>query len=373
MRRIAIILFSIMLFVIGTIAHAQEQAVDQTYRRIAALEALLENGQQRRAEALLAQMIRAAPTPQAAAPYAALLAEAQRDQPFQLHGSFSLVPSTNVNRAAKAVTFSTLAGDFEIDDGGDARSGFGLSLRVGAAYRLPLDTARTLQISGQVGRMLYDEAASRFWSSKLIAEVVQRQPQHTLRYGASVSRSRYDVNTSSLTDSPDAWRYALNANWSQDFGDLRQTVSGRLEYRDYIEQDARDGPFAQANIGWSMPMGENGQFRWGLGVERHIPDLAYQRNGGVSAHLGYIHKITDTVRLGGTFGATFRRYDTDFATVDFARADDIYRIGLSASNTRIRIAGAVPTLSCSYTDHRSNIALYETSYTDCSVTLSFTF
>jgi hypothetical protein len=373
MHRIAPLLFSILLAAFGAAAHAQDQTVDQTHRRIAALRTLLDDGQQRRAEALLAQFIRTAQSPQAGARYAALLAEAQRSQPFQLHGSFGLLPSTNVNRAATATTFSTLAGDFTIDDGGDARSGLGLNVRLGATYRLPLDTAKTLQLSGQIGRTLYDEDVLRSWSGQLHAEIVQRQPQQTLRYGVYVSHRRHDVNASSPTDSPNAWRYALHASWSQDLGDLRRTVSGRLEYRDYVEQDARDGPYAKANIGWSMSVHEQGQLQWGVGLERHIPDLAYQRNWGVNAQLGYTHQITETFRLGGSLGATFRRYDTDFATVGYARTDDIYRIGLSASDTRIKIAGAVPTLSCSYTDHRSNIALYETSYTDCSVTLSFAF
>ena len=205
------------------------------------------------------------------------------------------------------------------------------------------------------------------------AEMIHRQPRQTLRYGAFVNRSLYDANTGSPAGKPDAWRLGVDAQWSRDHNGVSRTISGRFEYRDHVEQDARDGPFARVSALWATPLGARGRLHWGIGLERHRPELDYQRNWGASARVGYAHMVTDTIRLGGSLSATLRRYDTDFATVDFARADDIYRIGLAVSDSKIRIAGAVPVLSCGYTDHRSNIALYETSYTDCSVNFSFGF
>lgn len=373
MRILGLILFIVLVVSPGRAAQAQDAAADQTHRRLVAVNALIADGQRRRAEALLAHMIRTAPSGRAAAPYAALLARSHRDRPFQLQGGLGLLPSTNVNRAATATTFSTLAGDFTIDDGGEARSGVGLNVSLGAAYRLPLDGSRTFQVTGKVGRTLYEEDTLRYWTGHARAEMIDRQPRQTLRYGAFVSRSVYDADTDSPADSPDAWRLGVNAQWSRDHDGISRTISGRFEYRDYVEQDARDGPFAQVAALWATPLGARGRLHWGVGLERHLPELAYQRNWGASARVGYTHKVTGTIRLGGTLSATLRRFDADFATVDFARADDIYRIGLAASDTRIRIAGAVPALSCGYTDHRSSIALYETSYTDCSVTFSLGF
>lgn len=358
MRRINQFIFSVLLCVFGAMAQAQGLAVEFSHRR---------------SEGLLAHLIRTARTQELAAQYAAALAKAQRKRPFQLQGTFSLLPSTNVNRAPTAKTFSTLAGDFEINDGGDNRSGLGLSLGVGATYRRPISNAQTLQITGQIGRTHYDDEVLRYWSGQLGAEVIDRQRQRTFRYGTAISRTKYDAGSNGPSSRPDAWRYALTASQSQDFGALRQTVGGQVEYRNYVTQDARDGPFATVEIDWSMAIGGRGQFRWGLGIERHVPKLAYQRNLAISAQIGYGHKVTGSLRVGATLAATVRRYDTEFATLDFARADDVFEMGVFASDTRIRIAGAVPTLSCNYTDHGSNVALYATSYTDCSVRFSFSF
>jgi hypothetical protein len=368
------VIFCVVSTALAQSVFAQEPSTTITERRLNTLELMLAQGQNRRAEALLSRMIRSASTEETSGPYSALLQQALRDRPFQLNGNFAVLPSTNITRAASATTFSTLIGDFAIGDGGEAQSGLGLTAGLGATYRLPIDNRRTLQVNGAVGRTHYDEPELRYWSATLGAVVIDRQPDQTLRYGASVKRSIYDVNTSSLTDSNDAWRYALTASLSQDrAAGLTRTISGRFEYRDYVEQDARDGAFVQSNVAWSMPAGEKGRLSWGVGLERHTPELAYQQNWGVSGHIGYTQLVTDTTRLGATVSGTFRRYDDIFNTVDFARADDIYKLGFSATDTRIRIFGAVPTVSCNYTDHQSNIALYDTSATDCAVTFSFDF
>ncbi|MEJ8561889.1 surface lipoprotein assembly modifier [Yoonia sp. GPGPB17] len=284
-----------------------------------------------------------------------------------------MLPSTNVTRAAASRTFSTLLGDFNIDNGGDPKSGLGLTVGLGATYRLPLESGRTLQLGGQLGRTLYEDDAQRYWSGNLGADIIARRPRSTVQYGLAISRTVYDQNGPSDTDSPDAWRYTLSASHSQDLETATRSLKARLEYRDYVEQDAKDGPFLSFGATWSKPAGSRGRLQWGFGLERHFPELAYQRNLGGTVHLGYSHLLTDTFRLSGTASTTYRFYDTDFGAVDYAREDKINRLAISVADSRLRLAGAMPTFSCTYTDHMSNIALYETDYTDCSITLSFAF
>lgn len=165
----------------------------------------------------------------------------------------------------------------------------------------------------------------------------------------------------------------LTASLVQERGRIQRSFTGRFEYRDFVSQDTRDGPFAQMRLAWSLPLGERGQLHWGLGAERHAPQVAYQRCWGLRTHVGYSHAVTDTVQLGANLGGAFNRYDSPFAQVDFNRSDDVLSLHLSVRDTRIKIAGAVPKLSCGFTDHRSNIALYDTTYTDCNVSFSFDF
>lgn len=363
-------LFAALSMVFTMFAHAVSAETDLAERRVSTLEKMLTLGEQRRAEAILIRLIRKSTSAEESAIYGDLYRYAVRNHPLQFHGTFGMLPSTNVTRAASATQFSTLVGEFDIDDGGNAQSGLGLRVNVGATYRLPIDQTRSFHLQGQIGRTYYDDENLRNWTGRLGAEYIHRKSQQTFRSGIFASHTYYDSRTS---DAADLWKYGLTANLSEDRAHTTRTLAGRLEYRDYVDQDSRDGPFIQAGTSWSMPLGERGQLRWGAGIERHTPEVAYQRYLGARGHLGYSHKISDTTRLGVTLRGVFNRYDQNFAQVDYPRADDIYSLSVAATNSKIKIGKAVPTLSCTYTDHQSNVALYETSYTDCSATFSFDF
>ncbi len=77
--------------------------------------------------------------------------------------------------------------------------------------------------------------------------------------------------------------------------------------------------------------------------------------------------------LPSTNSATLKLYDADFAAVDYARRDEIYRFGVSLSDSRIKLLGSTPKLSCGYKVQSSNIALYTSSTTDCRLGWSYRF
>ena len=337
------------------------------------IDALAKAGQQRRAEAILQSAVRKAPDEQTALPYAVALAKLQRRAPLQFHGSFNLRPSTNVTRAATGKTFNTLLGTFTIDDGGEQRSGLGLNVGAGASYRVPLNPKSTLIFGAGVAREWYDERELRQWTTNLRATVVKRAPQQTRRLGAHLFNTTYDLGRNEARASRDFSRYGVTASWSHDRKQVTRTFSTLLEYRDYVDQDMRDASFARISMSWSKPTSARGRLNWGADIERLRPKVDYQRYWGLGARVGYRHRVTKPLRVGIDASLHFRSYDIDFSAVDYNRSDRISRVGLSVTNTSLNIAGAVPTLRCSHTDHHSNIALYETSYTDCGLTFSFEF
>ena len=84
-------------------------------------------------------------------------------------------------------------------------------------------------------------------------------------------------------------------------------------------------------------------------------------------------RLTDTFRVGVDLSANLRLYDTDFAAVNYARRDEIYRVGLSLSDSRLKLMGVTPKLSCGYRVQSSNIALYSSNTTDCRIGWSYNF
>ncbi|WP_375280244.1 surface lipoprotein assembly modifier [Pseudooctadecabacter sp.] len=226
-------------------------------------------------------------------------------------------------------------------------------------------------MTGLLAREWFAERDLRHMSATARVDVVDRRQGQTFRFGAYVTHTHHDGRDGPPSSLPDATRYGLRGAWPWDDGDMRRGLRGKLEYRDYVHQDARDAGFASVDLDWSRPLSDRTRLSWGGGVEHMRPALSYQRYWGANAHMGVTRQVTDTTRLGATARLALRRYDHDFASVDYARTDEIFKLGLSASNSQIRVAGAVPKLTCSHTEHRSNIALYQTRYTDCGVTFSF--
>ncbi|MGJ8530393.1 hypothetical protein [Maritalea sp.] len=94
------------------------------------------------------------------------------------------------------------------------------------------------------------------------------------------------------------------------------------------------------SLAWAKTLETGATVLFGSAVERSKPSLGYQRYWGGTLRAGFETKITDTLRVGVNLSATLRQYDNDFSAVDYARRDEIYRFGLSLSDSRIKLLGA---------------------------------
>ena len=341
--------------------------------RLILIDVLSRQGQKRRAEGLAQHLIRRSNSEQEVAVYRAALAELYRRNPFSFTGSFNLRPGTNITRSASGNRFRTNLGTFRIENGGQERSGLGAEVSVGVTHRSPIANGVTLELSGALTRVFYDEPTLRFWQGVVSADLIFRDSGRDLQFGTYISQSRYDIDDASATDSPDLRRIGTTARLTTTRGNVTRTLSARLERRNFAERDTFDGTFASFRASWSTSIGKKGTFRWGGGLDRLRPDLEFHRYKGLSLHFEYTRAITQKFTLGVDFDARLRRFDTQFPFVSFERADDIVTVGLSASHRALKIAGRSPTLRCAHTQHRSNIALFDTSYSECSVSFSYDF
>lgn len=83
--------------------------------------------------------------------------------------------------------------------------------------------------------------------------------------------------------------------------------------------------------------------------------------------------LSKTFRAGVSLGTTLRVHDDDFIATNPPRRDNVYRIGLSVSDSRIRLFDTTPRLSCEYEMQQSNIALHEMNPTVCRISREFRF
>ena len=337
-------------------------AQNLTYDRLARAEQMLQSGQSRRAEAYLLYLTRE--TGQAGI-YLDALTKVIKRHPWQVTGGFALRPSSNANRAASARVFETSSGDFEIENGGDSQASVGLQMSGGVAYRWAVGRGRVISLSGDVSRTAYQDAEISHWDASISADYRMYAADDDWRFGLHLNSARFGDAGS------DRDTIGGRVVWAHR-GGVDRTITVRAEHRDYLTKDNLDGPYIYGGAVWTQ-RNDADRYSWGLSVERSVPDLSYQRYWGAGVRTGYRAAITDNLQAEITASLTARRYDDDFSGVDYARRDDIAKIGLTLSDGRIELLGATPTFGCTYTRHGSNISLYETDYVDCQIGFDYRF
>lgn len=356
-------------------ARARRFAPTDLRAQLSLAEAYARQGQVGRSEAFLKHLLRDPAQGDHVDAYLKALSKLQHRYPFVASASVALLPSTNIANSSSETVFDTLLGRFEIDGGGEETTGVGVEFGARGTYRTPLSEGLSLEIGAGLNRIWYEAPELRYWRGRVTADVVGVDPSAEWRGGIHADRIYYDALTGQSSD-----RIALGAHgtWSQTVNDTtRFTLSALAEYRDYLDKDSLSGPYASLGAGWSKALGpdapQGATLSWGGSVERSKPSLDYHRYWGASARVGYAQNLTDTLRGGVTMSATLKLYDADFAAVDYARHDEIYRFGVSLSDSRIKLLGSTPKLSCGYKVQSSNIALYTSSTTDCRLGWSYRF
>ncbi|WP_460275373.1 surface lipoprotein assembly modifier [Celeribacter sp. ULVN23_4] len=339
--------------------------------QLAMAEAWAQAGQVRRAEAFLRHLLREPSQQKNADLYLAALGKLARRYPFQFSASFAFLPSTNIKNTSSETYFDTLWGRFTIDDGGAETSGVGVEMGAQLLYRRPLAEGLTFELGTTLRRVWYEAPELRYWRGRLSADLKAETQQSSLRAGVHVDRTYYSEVEE---DSSDRIATGLHGAWFKRLSDIKTlSVSGVFEYRNYLDKGTLSGNYASLGLGWSKQVTPSGVVSLGGTLERSTPSLEYHRYWGAGLKAGYLFDLSETLRAGVDVGATLRLYDTDFPSVEYARRDEIYRIGLTLSDSRIKIMGGTPKLSCGYKIQNSNVALYSSETTDCRIGWSYSF
>ncbi|PTQ71885.1 porin family protein [Celeribacter persicus] len=339
--------------------------------QLAMAEAIAQQGQARKAETFLRQLLKDPAQRANTDFYLKGLTKLQKRYPFVTSASFAALPSTNIKNTSSATIFDTLLGRFEIDDGGEEISGIGIEIGAWGTYRYPLADGLSFELGAGLNRIWYEESELRYWRGRVTVDVSRLDAHQELRGGLHADRSYY---TEVEDDSSDRIAMGLHGSWSRPItNDLRLNVSGLAEYRDYLDKDSLSGPYASFGLGLVKRLSSGATVFMGGSVERSRTTLDYHRYWGGTLRAGYETDLTDTLRGSVSLSGTFRQYDTEFSAVDYARRDEAFRIGISLSDRRIKIMGGTPKLSCSYRFQSSNISLYETRSTDCRIGWSYSF
>ena len=325
----------------------------------------LSQGQQRRAEAYLHNQIKRPEQRANARVFMAAIAQLEHRRPFVLSSSFVLKPSSNVNNVSSQEFFDTLLGRFDIDNGADEQFGIGIELGGKVLHRTPIKDGLSIELSGAIYRAIYENNSLRYWLARLEADLKQIGPNEDWRIGIFADRKAFtDVPNSNGELFSYGIRGYLNKRLSPKY---QISFNASAVQRDYLNAQTLSGPVFNFETTVRSVHARGRTSFYGLNIERRRTKLDYHQYWGIGVRAGFEYNMSQSLRFGLNGGVTIREYDADFASVNFARQDRIFKVGVSAIHKKIEIFGATPKLSCGYERQKSNIALYSKKTTECQI------
>jgi hypothetical protein len=288
------------------------------------------------------------------------------DSPWSFSLSFSILPSTNINKTSTNEIFETPLGPLLIVGGGAEESGVGLRYGARINYEAPLSSGASLTYGLDLNRSQYPEdrlnntdATVRLtWSNYSLSGQTTITP-YTTRYV-------YDVTDG---DSSDSTRYGLRVGYEHFLtSDSSITGSVTAERRDYDEKDYLDGSFFSTSLSYQSQISETYHLRLQTSISANTPEQDHLRYVGALMSGELSRPVQNWGTAGVNLGLGMREYEGNFPLLGKPRDDRSASIGISFRSSQIRVLGSSPKVSCQVQQNWSNVALYEYRSTDCGLT-----
>lgn len=299
--------------------------------------------------------------------YSNFLTVIAKKKPAGISGYFALRPSTNINRGTDNTYFDTELGQFVISPENRVESGIGYQLGVSGYFRRPLTAESRLVLNWGLTDTVYE--ADKY--DNAVGTLSLTYEKTTGLGGWALSPyAIYTWNNSADDFQTVGARFSLKQRVSRE---MRVSIDLRHEFRDFASQNYQDGAFNSGQLGIAYQVTPRVSINAGFDVDQSRPAAPHLQYDGFKAFAGITNSWASG--LSASFGLEFgqRDYVGDFPLTTSPRRDSFYGIKLSIQNAQINYAGFTPRLSCSYTNNRSNVALYDYSATDCQMTISREF
>lgn len=288
------------------------------------------------------------------------------DQPLHFGVRAALAPSTNLKRDSSEDRFLI----FPLDD---PQSGVSLSLgasvsasdtyRDGRRLTGTIDLERTVATADELDATRLGATLRHEWLSA-----------GQVREAALGLTRRVYPDLSDRSKSPDyvERRLSYAASFWRD-GGVTFGYTAELADRDYAERDYMAGVTGTISARFSRPLADLGR----ITVEGAIANADVQNDSYSFQALGLGISFARQERngLGWDVGLAhdWRDYVDDFAYLQEPRRDRVTKISLGLSHKDVTFSEMVPKLTCTFSDQRSNVALYTFDSLDCSVALGYAF
>lgn len=296
--------------------------------------------------------------------YEKFIEEIQRNRPLILTGSFSIIPSTNVNRGSNRLVFDSTIGEFTIDPEAQAQSGIGIRAGLVGVYRWPRVNDRRDILTFRINGTIFEESE---FNSVVTSLGFTRQIFID-------ERTRFDVGTTARHnfrgDDADNTSIGVNAGMTRLLQpNLSLSTVASYEYREFEERDTSDGPFATLRFNLNYQQQPSLAYAFALGVSRRVTEAEQSAFWGADIRLSVSKEWSGGLVTGFSALGGFRNFDGLFPLLGERRSDRFVGISGTIQNRSLSIRGFSPSLTCSYTLTESNVAFFASDVAECVIGL----
>ena len=289
-------------------------------------------------------------------------------RPYGASLGFSIIPSTNVNRATGTSSFDFNGIPLEVNE--TETSGVGARVTLSGFRRLQFGE-NNLQFDAAVGATVFDK--DDFNRADLRFSATHLRPLETGFLRSRLFANRYVFEQSE--DNNTVLGLGLQRRWlisPRQYWDLHLTT--RATHYDDESQSRLDGHTIEVGGATGRRLTERTTVTAGLTLIANTTEDTRFSHRGARINMGLSHGFQNGVLadLGGFAERLW--YEDDFIPFGIPRRDTERGLSIGFQNNNITFFGAAPRLGCSVSRRTSNIVFYDNrDVVECNVSLTHRF
>lgn len=263
----------------------------------------------------------------------------------------AIAPDTNINRATRSSTLSTIIGDFILADDAKAKSGVGLTLRGSSYARVPLSESVKLLGRASFEGNLYP--ASEFNDISLLSSIGPEIELRRLRIQAQAGFQRRWFGGRRYSDNES---FELRAEHALD-RTAQLSLSGSVGTMSVVPNPRQNATTIQFSASVEKALSPGAGVSLSVAGGRQVArDAGYSTWFGQLAAFGW-HELGHTTILAGVTYAPLRS-DERLSLYRSKRGDDLIRIVAAATLRQFTVHGFAPQLRLTWEHNASTIEIY---------------
>lgn len=279
-------------------------------------------------------------------------ASLQATKPFGVQVELALAPDSNINRATRSDTLSTVIGDFTFEEDSQRKSGVGIAARGWTHYRLSLGKDVNLAARASADLNLYRHREFNDISAEVSVGPEFRLLDTRFTLEAGLGQRWYGMK-------PYQRHLRLSGSATRSLGATSQLrVDGSLRWVNNAVNDLQDGRGITAGLRFEKALSQSTSITVNLVADRFkAEDDAYSTRSWAAGLTAYRDLGRMTFSLGAEIGRL--KADDRLSLLPEAREDRLTRFSLGAVFRQLTVAGFAPMTRIIVERNRSSVEFYD--------------